>query len=468
MTSRHFASDAEFHGAVHAAAEAALTGARMAHNSADAQNMRRQLASAISGGYDFADTLHNIYLDYGYPAQLSFGNFWNMYRRFGVATRAVEIYPDYTWGDDPVIEAPPALVNGLDELSKRLGVWRRLRGLDTRQRVGRYAGLFMRVRDGKEPTEPLDGTLPGGLNALVDMVPLYEGQLQVSEEQDDPKKDDFGMPKMYQFNGGAVGSKNEKSASSFQIHPSRVIIAAEGSDNSGIYGTPVLEAPYNSLMDLRKVLGGGAEGFYKNAAQNIVFDVKDAASAASNATLLDKFNQNYDEFSQNRSRRGIWTPGMEAKTLDSSLVQPKEFVDSIMLDIAAGVAVPVSLLVGNQTGRLAGDQDSEGFLALVQSRRLDFASEMVSDLLDWLIKYGVLPSAEYEIEWPDAMAPAQSTKLDNASKMTLANKTSFESGGGTIFTEEEIRAEAGYEDLAAGDDDGGEELPEGVDDGAED
>ena len=52
----------------------------------------RGLASAFkSGGYDFGDTLHNIYMDFGYPAQLEFKHFWNMYRRFGIAKNVVEL-----------------------------------------------------------------------------------------------------------------------------------------------------------------------------------------------------------------------------------------------------------------------------------------------------------------------------------------------------------------------------------------
>ena len=54
------------------------------------RGIRASLASAISGGYDYADTLHNIYLDYGYPQKLEFEMFWNMYRRFGVAKNIVE------------------------------------------------------------------------------------------------------------------------------------------------------------------------------------------------------------------------------------------------------------------------------------------------------------------------------------------------------------------------------------------
>lgn len=443
MTKKTYTST-ELNAVVHQAVESAITGLAPHVNASGDSGVRQRIAAAISGGYDFADTLHNIYLDYGYPLSLTFFNFWSMYRRFGIARRVVELYPDQTWLDDPIIEGGDKFNKELEKLNGNLGLWRRLKGLDTRQRVGRYAGMFMRVRDNLPPDKPIEGLLPG-LEALVDMVPLYESQLQVSSIQDDPIKDDFGMPVMYQFNAGTAGARNEKAGASFQIHPSRIVIASEDSDNSGIYGIPVLESIYNSLMDLRKVLGGGGEGFYKNAAQSIVFDLKDAASAKSNSVLLSKFNEQYDEFSQNRSRRAIWTPGMEAKTLESKLVNPKEFAINSLMDISAGANIPSALLIGNQTGRLAGDQDTKGFLSQVQARRTDFGTDMITAAVDWMIKWGVLPAAGYTVEWPDAMAPSAEEKLGNAEKMAAINKLQFESGGDVAFAGEEIRESAGFD-----------------------
>ncbi len=426
---------------------------QMAINAATAQGVRTRMAAAMSGGYDFADTLHNIYLDFGYPWQVEFFNFWNMYRRFGIAGRVVELYPDQTWLDDPVIEANDRFMRELEILVEERGLWRRLKGLDTRQRVGRYAGLFMRVRDGKKPEEPLDGKLNGPA-ALVDMMPLYESQLDVVETQDNVMADDYGKPTMYQFKGGTTGSRNPEARNTFNIHPSRVVIASEGSDNGNIYGVSALEKPYNSLMDMRKIIGGGAEGFYKNAAQSIVFDLKDGASAKSNKAILDAFNENYDEFAQNRARRAMWTPGMEAKTLDSTLIQPKEFFNVALYDVSAASKIPASLLIGNQTGRLAGDQDTKGFLAEVQARRNDFGTDVVRAALDWLATHGILPSESYEIEWPDALAPSATEKLANAKTMADVNETAFKSGDNTPFSSEEIREAAGFDP---------EDLPEPTD-----
>jgi len=272
---------------------------------------RGAIGSILSGSNYTGDTLHQINVDFGYPDVLAFENYWNMYRRSGIAKNVVQSVPDICWMDAPEIEASPQFLSDLDVLVDNLYFWQRLKGLDVRQRVGRYAGVFMRVRDGLSPDQPLDTMLPG-VGALVQMIPLYESQLVVNETIDDPLDDDYGLPKMYQFNGSAVGGRGTNK-NSFNIHPSRIIIAAEGSDNGDIYGISELEGCYNSLMDLRKIIGAGGEGFYKNAAKDVVFQLKDASSVKQNDGLLANFNKNYDDWARNRARRALWTPGLEPK-----------------------------------------------------------------------------------------------------------------------------------------------------------
>lgn len=413
----------------------------MANAATNAQ--RERMSAAISGGYDYADTLHNIFLDYGYPAALQFSNFWNMYRRFGVARRAVDLFPEQTWKEVPEVEAQQSLLGDIEQLINK-GLWSRLEAVDKRQRVGRYGGLFMRVRDNKKPSEPLDGTL-AGINSLVDMLPLYESQLKVMETDTEPTSESYGQPIMYQFKGAADGSRSDDTPSTFSIHHTRVIPFAEGADDGSIYGTPALECIYNSLMDLRKILGAGGEGFYRNASQSVMFDLKDPKASSAFTTELSKFNDNFDDFTQNRMRRGMWTPGLEATALESNLISSKDFVDSTIKDIAAGSGYPSSVLIGNQTGTMAGDQDTKIFLSQVQSRRTNWASRMTRSVIDWCMLWGVLQTAEYELEWPDAMAPSTEQRLDNATKMGAVNQTQFMSGGAVPFTGDEIRESAGFE-----------------------
>lgn len=421
---------------------AALDGLR--GNTSDAAGIRDRVARALSGGYDGADTLHNVYLDYGYPQTITFKQFWNMYRRFGVAHNVVDLPVDTGWMNNPVIVGPAAFLTAFEDLKKKTNLFNRIQALDKRQRVGRYAGLYIRVRDNTKPSQPIETAL-NGTGAVIALTPIYEGQLRVSATESDPMSDDFGLPTMYEFATGDTGNRNENVVGRFKIHPSRIIIAAEGADNGGIYGTSSLEAPYNSLMDLRKIIGAGGEGFYKNAAQNVVFELTDGASAKSNEAILTKFNEAYDDFAANRMRRAMWTPGLKPTALESSLSNPKEFFQSALNDIAAAVKIPATILIGAQTGRLASSEDSKQYLSVINSRRENFMSELVRSVIDWFIMHGVLPAAEYEVEWDDLLAQSQADRLANAEKMSMINERQFKSGSDVPFAAEEIRGEAGFD-----------------------
>jgi len=438
----------------------ALEHLQMMGNS-DAEGIRQRIAQAVSGGYDFADTLHNVYLDYGYPQHVNFQNFWNMYRRFGIARNIVELPVDTGWMKNPVVQGSDKFNSELEKLVLQINLWDRLRALDTRQRVGRYAGMFMRVRDNLDPSEPIKQGSITNIASVIQLIPIYEGQLTISSTENDPMADNFGMPTLYNFNSGSTGNRNEKFSTSFNIHPDRIVIAAEGADNGGIFGISSLEAPYNSLMDLRKIIGAGGEGFYKNAAQNIVFELQDGASAKQNEGLLNKFNESYDDFAANRSRRAMWTPGMKAKVLDADLAQPKEFFDAALADVSAASKTPATIIIGMQTGRLASSEDSRHFLSGVNSRNENFVTEMVRNHIDWFIQFGVLPASEYTVEWSDLLALSKQDKLTNSQSMAEINEKQFKSGRDTPFSSEEIREEAGFD---------AEEIeePEGEDDPEQD
>lgn len=427
------------------------------NSTSDVNGIRQRIGQAISGGYDYADTMHNIYLDYGYAQTLTFFQFWNMYRRFGIAKNIVELPVDVGWTDNPIVEGSDQFNRDLEQLVNNVKLWDRLKSLDTRQRVGRYAGLFIRVRDGKQPSEPLEGKLPG-VNAVISLIPIYEGQLKVSATDSDPMSDSFGLPTMYEFSSGSTGNRNEEVNASVNIHPSRIVIASEDADNGGIYGISSLEAPYNSLLDLRKIIGAGGEGFYRNAAQNIVHSLKDGASAKGNEKLLEAMNEQTDDFLQNRFRRSMWTPGMDSKVLESNLANPKEFFANALNDVSAATKIPATILIGQQTGRLASTEDSKHFRGGLNSRRENWMTELVESVIDWFILNGVLPSSEYTTEWSDLLALSQEDKLANGKTMSEINEREFKSGGDRPFSTEEIREESGFDP---------EEIEEGNEDGVE-
>jgi hypothetical protein len=409
------------------------------------QGIRNKMASVASGGYDYADTLHNIYLDFGYPANLEFSNYWNMYSRFGIAKSACNLPVNYGWSSPPIIEGDEKILKEIEQLNDNCKLYKRLRGLDRRQRVGRFAGLFVRVRDDQPLKTPIDKL--SGPGSIVELMPLFEGQLEITKTDDDPTSDTFGNPLEVEYRQGGVGTRNTEVRTSQTVHASRIIFISENSDNGFIYGTSTLEPIYNSLMDLRKVIGGGAEGFYKNAAQSMIFEMEDPSKAANIESLIAEFTKSYDDFSRDRYRRSMFAPGMKANPISTNLSNPKEFFTNALNDVAAGCdpMIPATILVGQQTGRLASSEDARQFLSGVQARRVDFQTEILESVFDWFMKYGVITKGSYQVTWDDLLARSETEKLGASEKLSKINEQQYKSGGEVPFSADEIRVAAGFE-----------------------
>lgn len=399
-------------------------------------------SGSFSGNYDQADTLHQIYEDFGYPDQLTFNNYWNMYRRFGVARSVCDIPVDFTWLDDPTVDGGATFNSQFEELVEKLKLWTRLKGLDKRQRVGRYAGLFVRVKDGKNPDQPLD--MLNGIDSVVSITPIYEGQLTPAETQQDPKSPEFGNPITYNYNSSSTGNRDDKTAKSLTIHHSRIIISAEDADDGSIYGISALEAPYNDLMDLRKICGAGGEGFYQNTRNAPQITTREGFQAPKGKLLTDLEDQ-IDEY-LNKWRKTLVTNGLEFNYPDITLPNPEKYYQNSLNNISAASKIPNKILIGGQTGRLAADEDSELFLSLMMERRYGFGSDMIEAFINWCTKHKVLAEpSNLEIEWTDLLARSDDDKITAAERMAAVNEKQFRSGGSPVFSEEEIREQAGYD-----------------------
>lgn len=413
------------------------------------RDMQESTTNSLTGGYDFADPLHNIYSDFGYPFSLTFFNFWNMYRRFGLAKAVCNIPPDFTWSDLPEIDGGEKFNSELEQLAKNVKLWARLKGLDRRQRVGRYAGLFIRVKDDKKLNEPIESL--NGIDSVESVTPLYEGQLKISTTDDDPESPDFGNPTSYNIETSATGGRNERSSASFTVHASRVITIAEDADDGSIYGISALESIFNDLMDARKISGAGGEGFYQNTRSAPVITTKDGYTLPSKQKDLDKLEEQIDEY-LNKWRKKFVSAGFEFQYPDIKLDNPKDFYQNSLSNISAGSGIVTKILIGHQEGRLASDEDAKHFLSTMNIRRSDFGTEIIVKFIDWCVEFNVLPMpVDLEIEWSDLLARSQDEQIETSGKMASVNESQFKAGGSPVFSEEEMREIAGFEP---------EELPE--------
>lgn len=393
---------------------------------------------------------------YGYPQTITYAQALTAYQRGGAGYGAVHRLLDGCWTDGIRIKATGSDKEGAPEKQikaalKKIRAWRKLRDLDRRQMIGRYAAIIYRVRDGKELREPMDGAAE-----LVDVVPVDESQIKVTQWDSDPSSERYMLPITWQYRTRSPAtSDTQGQPDEWQdVHWTRVQVFAEGVPGVNFFeGRSLLEPGFNSLVDLEKIQGGAAEGYLKNSARTLVFEYeKDAqvqAMGSTGAALSVRDAHNEMVRGINRSTdAAIAIRGGSASALQTSFPTPKEAFEIAAQSFAASVQMPYTILFGQQTGRLASDEDRKDFNDRIASRRHNELTPMLEEFVSRMQVAGIFPPGDFEIEWPALGVPTEGERIDLVSKMAGAVKTAFDAGfSQPLFDINEIRRVGGYEEL---------------------
>ena len=419
-------------------------------NTYDLQRAREALA-----GFGSLDAKRpTAWAQYGYAVNPTFTDMLQAYERHPAAHGAVHRLLDKCWQELPRIKSPASdevtpWEQRVNAILRSTQAWAKLRDLDRRNMVGRYAAIIYRVADSKSLREPLERA-----SRLVDLVPLYEDQLRVTMWDSDTTSATYGLPLMYQYQSRRVqtGDTQGQPIEWADVHPSRVQILAEGSVADMFDGVPMLRAGFNSLVDLEKISGGSAESYLKNSARTLVFqyDRDTAVQAIGENGERVSVRQAHEEQARALNRNqdsSIVMQGGTAQTLQTSTHDPEpSFVVAANL-FAASVRIPFVILFGQQTGRLASDEDKADFAARAKSRQSNELTPMLEQFIRRMQAAGIIEAGEFEIEWPPLDAPGDKDKLEILKGMTAAMREAFSSGVQGLFELDELRQAAGYEPI---------------------
>ena len=419
-------------------------------NTYDMQRAREALA-----GFGSLDAKRpTAWAQYGYAVNPTFADMLQAYERHPAAHGAVHRLLDKCWQSLPRIKSPASDEETPWEqrtaaVLRSVNAWAKLRDLDRRNMVGRYAAVIYRVADGKSLREPLERA-----SRLVDLVPLYEDQLQVTQWDGDTTSPTYGQPLMCQYKSRRVttGDNQGQPIEWADVHPSRVQILAEGSVGDMFDGVPMLRAGFNSLVDLEKISGGSGESFLKNSARTLVFQYEKDTSVQAIGENGERVSvrQAHEEQARALNRNqdsSIVMQGGTASTLQTSTHDPEpSFVVAANL-FSASVRIPFVILFGQQTGRLASDEDKADFAARAKSRQVNELTPMLEQFIRRMQAAGIIDPGEFEIEWPDVAAPSEQEKVELLKAYTAAMREAFSAGVQGLFEADELRRVVGFEPL---------------------
>nr|WP_238406854.1 anti-CBASS Acb1 family protein [Atlantibacter hermannii] len=415
-----------------------------------------------------------LYQEFGYPRTITFSDFYNMYRRNAAGFAVVHRLLDGCWQDYPVIidgdEAEEAKETNpwekkVTKFMKKL--WSKVKDADRRNMIGRYSALLLQVKDNRDWGQEVDISLVKrlGESALVKLIPVWEPQLTVTEWDNDRESPTFGQPLMFNFNEQPVGDVTFIGPTRGEpVHPSRVILFCEGSeDDNTLSGIPLLEAGYNKLLDIEKISGGGAEGFLKNASRQIAVEFSektDMATLAGQAkeagyqNLGEAMGDKVNKLNRGTDAAAVMQAG-QMRVLSVTPGDPGPTWEVTANELAASVQIPFTILFGQQTGRLASDEDKTDWAIRRNTRRNTFLTDRITALLERFWTLGVIDpptngNGEVTIQWSDLLAPGEKEKIENMSKLAdVVQKTTGMYGGEAPVTINELRQVIGLEPLPA-------------------
>ena len=359
----------------------------------------------------------------GYPDTISKQDYKAIYEREGLAARVVSVWPDESWSMIPEVfetEKPDEteFEKRWDDLLDSVEIYHYLHRIDVLSGIGRYGILLLGLDDGKDLNEPVEGVNDktgekvGNVTdrKLLYLRPFDENVVEIKNLEQDPSSPRFGFPVEYQITIEDVQA-GQSNSRTLDVHWTRVIHVVDNREVNEIFGRPRMQNVYNRLLDVRKILSGSGEMFWKGAFPGYVFEVNPELAKTGATIDSDSIKAEFQSYS-NDLQRYLAITGVTAKSLAPQVTSPEDHLRAELQYIALSLGIPLRIWLGTEEGKLAGGQDAKAWRGRVKKRQNDYLSPLViRNFIDRLIVIGVLPEPkEYTVVWPDLNTPSDEEK----------------------------------------------------------
>lgn len=383
-----------------------------------------RLSTARNWGFQYNGN-RDISEALGYPKTVTLEDCKAMYRRLDIARAIINRPIQATWRDNfEVFEKNDTETTPIEKewaiLYRNLELKQKFIRVDKLACLGNYAILYMGFNDvsGQEDLSKPVQFSGSKKPQLLYVKPFGQDVASIAQLDDNPLSPRYGLPLMYRITFGKEDSANNNLLTTplqatFDVHYTRVIHVVVESLSSEYMGEPKLEATYNRLIDLEKLIGGSAEMFWRGARPGYaaVINPEYDLTPNSEASLKDQL----DEY-ENNLRRILLLDGVTIEPLAPQVSDPTNHVDVQIQMISSETSIPKRVLTGSERGELASTQDRDNWNDVIEARRDEFAErKIIRPFIDRCIEYKILPMPGedgYTISWPDIYAPSSKTQAE--------------------------------------------------------
>jgi len=409
---------------------------RMLLNTVGTQDRRALLSSWMNRDIDMD-------FECRWPTDIEPVKYKQLFERNGVANRVVTIWPEECWILPPEIyetekakkETPFEQI--WKELESTMHLLSYLKRVDILSRIGRYGGLLMGLSDlgsnGKlnDPVKGVEEAIIAKMNSrpikplslkLLFLKAFQETDLAISERETRPNHPRYTLPTKYMV---TMESASGVGTTSAVVHWTRMLHVVANRLSSDVFGEPAMKPVWNDLIDVRKIGGGGAEGYWRACLSGTAWGV-DPRIVDPGVTLTEEQKEAFREqvkSMHDSMQRDMISLGLVPQDIAPKLVDPTPYIDNKIEMICIQLGIPVSIFKGREEGQLAADENRSSWLERVKGHQSNYETPMlVQPFVERLQVYGVLPETKekVKIDWPERDMPSEQDIADTAVKTTQA------------------------------------------------
>ena len=321
--------------------------------------------------------------------------------------------------DDDDVKVKTDFELAVKELSRRLdpepafhdddlniGINRALIKADIVSGYCRYGIAYIRLNDGKLPSEP---ATPSKNQKFMGIDSYPEYLARITNWETDRNSPRYGWPTMYNVYTSdaneSIGSNSTEPMESEMVHWSRVVHLADDwhqASTSKCLAVPRIRPVLRPILDIMKVRGADAEGSYRAGFPGMQFTTHPQLGADVDIDL-DDLREMYEEYA-NGMQRILAAVGGQFGMLAPSIGDPKVHLDVQLEAISIKKRWPKRILMGSERGEQSSIDDRKNWKGRLQGAQLNYYTpKLVQRVYNRLIALGCLPKPKrpYKTHWPD-------------------------------------------------------------------
>ncbi len=395
---------------------------------------------------------------FGYPKfPLEAHQYQELYNQEAIAKRIVEVFPDECWSSYPELteNMKPAFTpfeTKWNKIVRRLSPWQMLHRADVQSGIGQFGVVLLGWNDGeRDLSKPVRGIVydpikdeyrnESGRSYDCRFMRVFpQSCVRVTKKEVDSNSDRFGDPLEYDIEldsfeegsfvdetnasaniqfGTPQGTKSSRTVVQQRVHWHRIIHLADNRGSSEIFGVPRMEQVGRRIYDIRKILGGSAEMFWRGAFPGYAFESHpDNDDAEIDEASIMQQMQEYED----GLKRYLAVLGMTVKPLTPQVADPTNHMTQQLQMICIALGIPMRIFCGSEAGHLASAQDAITWNRRLTGRQNNYLTNFViRPLIDRFILFGALPKVEaYQVRWNDLNNSSDTDKADVGLKIAQA------------------------------------------------